>query len=93
MKKEQKEKVLELVSIHHPDFNQVDAAIFYALEEFVDYEEFHEMSDVIVDLENKFSICTSAFERLLKENLKLIERLNQLEQDNEIQRAINRPKN
>ena len=93
MKKEQKEKVLELVSIHHPDFNQVDSAIFYALEEFVEYEELNEMADVIVDLENKFSIYTSAFERLLKENLKLIERLNQLEQDNEIQRAINRPKN
>ena len=93
MKKEQKEKVLELVSIHHPDFNQVDSAIFYALEEFVEYEELNELVETIIDLEDTFKIYTSAFERLLKENLKLIERLNQLEQDNEIQRAINRPKN
>lgn len=93
MKKEQKEKVLELVSIHHPDFNQLDASIHYALEEFVEYEELNELVETIIDLEDTFKIYTSAFERLLKENLKLIERLNQLEQDNEIQRAINRPKN
>tara|TARA_R110000822_G_scaffold36561_6_gene102821 strand:+ start:70 stop:351 length:282 start_codon:yes stop_codon:yes gene_type:complete len=93
MKKEQKEKVLELVSIHHPDFNQLDASIHYALEEFVEYEELNELVETIIDLEDTFKTYTSAFERLLKENLKLIERLNQLEQDNEIQRAINRPKN
>ena len=93
MKKEQKEKVLELVSIHHPDFNQLDASILYALKEFVEYEELNELVETIIDLEDTFKTYTSAFERLLKENLKLIERLNQLEQDNEIQRAINRPKN
>ena len=93
MKKEQKEKVLELVSIHHPDFNQLDASIHYALKEFVEYEELNELVETIIDLEDTFKTYTSAFERLLKENLKLIERLNQLEQDNEIQRAINRPKN
>tara|TARA_R110001606_G_scaffold340880_1_gene489195 strand:- start:178 stop:429 length:252 start_codon:yes stop_codon:yes gene_type:complete len=79
-KKEQTEHLLDLVSRNHPDFHQVDASIYYALEDMV---------NSVADLEELVQAYASAFKIQLAENIKLMDRVKQIEIAIEIQGYIN----
>ena len=65
-KKEQTEHLLNLVSKNHPDYNQVDAAIFYALDEYVHYDDLLEAEEHIAKLKVDLKVQGLAIITLLK---------------------------
>ncbi len=88
-KKEQTEHLLDLVSRNHPDFHQVESSINFALEDFVEIGEMEELVHSVADLEELVQAYASAFKMQLAENIKLIDRVKQLEIHNQIQGFIN----
>ena len=88
-KKEQTEHLLDLVTRNHPDFHQVDSSISFALEDFVEIGEMEELVHSVADLEELVEAYASAFKMQLAENIKLMDRVKQIEIAIEIQGYIN----
>jgi len=88
-KKEQTEHLLDLVTRNHPDFHQVDASIDFALEDFVEIDDMVELVHSVADLEELVEAYASAFKVQLAENIKLYDRVKQIEIAIEIQGYIN----